>query len=169
MWRWAWLSVGLAASVYAQSSVGHHNGVYLYAAARGDHDRIVQAIESATADLNFMQRGIARKRLEASTEPFARFQVHFVGERVLLRMAHHEYDLPLSGRASRMEGLTGSVVSVSATLHGEDLRQVFRGDKGSRYLDYQFHADGSVTLQTTIESEYLPQHIVYALHYRRSD
>lgn len=161
--------LGLAAGVQAQSSIGHHDGVYVYAPAHADSAHITQAIEEATADMNFMQRGIARKRLESSTHPFDRFQVSFVGERVLLRINHHEYDLPLNGHSAKMTGLTGEKVNVSATLHGEDLRQVFQGAKGARYLDYRFGTDGSVLLHTSIESEYLPHHIEYSLRYRRAN
>ncbi|MEM9728521.1 MAG: hypothetical protein AAF997_08045 [Myxococcota bacterium] len=169
MRRWVWLVLGVGVGVYAQSSVGHHNGVYVYSPGRGDSAQITHAIESATADLSFMQRGIARKRLEDSTHPFDRFQVSFEGERVLLRINHHEYDLPLNGQAAKRVGLDGNEVLVSATLRGEDLQQVFRGDKGTRYLDYRFLSDGSVSLHTSIESKYLPHHIEYALTYRRAN
>ncbi|MEM7436248.1 MAG: hypothetical protein AAF436_13905 [Myxococcota bacterium] len=167
MRRWAWLVLGLSAGVAAQSSLGHYNGAYVYQPHAGDDAHIREAIESATADLNFVQRGIARKRLEASTRPFARFQVLFEGERVLLRIDQHEYDLPLDGHGAKLEGLSGDKVEVSATLRGEDLRQVFKGARGARYLDYRFHHDGSVSLHTSIESEYLPQHIAYSLTYHR--
>lgn len=168
--RWTWIAIlGLGAAVHAQSSIGHYGGVYVYSPTRADEAHIAKAIEAATEDMNFMQRGIARKRLQASTHPFARFQVSFEGERVLVRIDDREYDLPLNGQASKLVGLNGNKAMVSATLHGEDLRQVFQGDRGTRYLEYRFHDDGSVSLHTNIESEYLAHHIVYSLTYRRAN
>lgn len=56
----------------------------------------------------------------------------------------------------------------SAHIQGHDLHQTLEGDRGTRYLQFQFHADGSVSIRTRIESEYLPGRISYTLTYRRA-
>lgn len=158
----------IAAGVQAQASLASYNGAYLYVETDGDRGRIDQAIDAATADLGILQRSVARRRLRASTRPFPRFQVVFEDERVLLRLKDREFDLPVDGHAIRAKGLGGDLVKASANIQGHDLHQTLEGDRGTRYLQFQFHADGSVSIHTRIESEYLPGRISYTLTYRRA-
>jgi hypothetical protein len=158
----------IAAGAQAQASLAAYNGAYLYVKRTGDRGRIDEAIDAATADLGLVQRSIARKRLRESTQPFPRFQVVFEDECVLLRLTDREFDLPGDGHAINTKGLGGDPVKASAHIHGHDLNQTLEGDRGTRYLEFQFHDDGSVSIRTRIESEYLPQQISYTLTYRRA-
>lgn len=54
----------LAAGVSAQDPMEVFNGVYLYSPSPGDTAHIKASIEQATANLGFVQRSIARGRLE---------------------------------------------------------------------------------------------------------
>ena len=87
---------------------------------------------------------------------------------MLLRLKDREFDLPVDGHAIRAKGLGGDLVKASANIQGHDLHQTLEGDRGTRYLQFQFHADGSVSIHTRIESEYLPGRISYTLTYRRA-
>lgn len=115
-----------------------------------------------------VQRSVARKRLRKSTQPFPRFQVFFEDERVPLRLKDREFDLPVNEHAIHAKGLGGDPVRASAHIERHDLHQTFEGDRGTRYLEFQFRGDGSVSIRTRIESEYLPRRISYTLAYRRA-
>ena len=158
----------MAATAQAQASLSAYNGAYLYVKSGSDQTRIEKSIDAATADLGFVQRNVARKRLGASTVPFPRFQVHFEGEHVLLRIGNREFSLPLNGSVHTAKGLTGDPVQVSATVTGHDLHQTFEGKQGTRYLEFVFHDDGTVSVHTRIESEHLPGRIDYVVTYRRA-
>jgi len=159
-----WITVG----AHAQASLSHHNGTYVYAEGRKDEARIERAIDDATADMGFVQRNIARRRLEDSNRPFERFQVYFEGETVLLRSGGHDYELDVGAPPIEAEGLTGNPAKVRANIVGHDLHQTFRAEKGTRILEFVFHEDGLVTLKTRIESKHLPAPVAYSLDYRRA-
>ena len=158
----------LAAGARAQASLSEYNGVYLYVPDKADRARIDDAIDNATEDLGMVQRSVARKRLRQSTQPLPRFQVYFEGDHVLLRLGEREFDLIVDGPSVRTRGLAGGSVRAAARIEGHDLIQSLQGDRGTRYLEYLFQQDGSVSLRTRIESKYLPHHVSFTVWYRRS-
>ena len=158
----------IATGVQAQASLSEYNGVYLYVRGNADRTRIDEAIDNATRDLGMVPRSVARKRLRESTQPLPRFQVYFESDHVLLRFGEREFDLVVDGPPVRMRGLSGDSVRASAHIEGHDLVQTLQGDRGTRYLEYLFHQDGSVSLRTRIESKHLPHHVSFTLRYQRS-
>jgi hypothetical protein len=162
----AWVALAITAG--AQEHRAGLTGVYLYSPQSADRLKIDQAIDDAVSGLGMLKRAIARSRLQQSTKPFSRFQVHFESERVLLRLYQHEFELPLNGHAVPAKGLDGKTVKASARVGPKVLYQTLEGTQGSRYHEFRFREDGSVSVWTRIESEHLPNRVSYNLEYHRA-
>ncbi|MBW2159581.1 MAG: hypothetical protein JRH14_06390 [Deltaproteobacteria bacterium] len=162
----AWL--GLAITAGAQEHRVGLTGLYLYSPRSADRLKIERAIDDAVSELGMLKRGIARNRLQQSTKPIPRFQVLFESERVLLCLYHHEFELPLDGRAVAAKGLDGHAVKASVHMGTNVLYQTLEGTQGSRYHEFRVREDGSVSVWTRIESEHLPMRVSYRLNYHRA-
>jgi hypothetical protein len=162
----AWVALAIGAG--AQEYRAEFTGVYLYSPQSADRLKIDRAIDDAVSGLGMLRRAIARSRLQQSTKPLPRFQVHFESDRVLLRLHQHEFDLPLNGRAVPAKGLDGNAVKASARVGTKVLYQTLQGTQGSRYHEFRFREDGSVSVWTRIESEHLPNRVSYNLAYHRA-
>ena len=161
-------SVALASAAGAQQHLAGLAGVYLYSPHSADRLKIDRAIDDAVSELGMLKRGIARNRLRQSTKPILRFQIHFESERVLLRLYQHEFELPLDGRAVPAKGLDGNAVKASVHMGAGVLYQTLEGAQGTRYHEFHFREDGTVSVWTRIESEHLPARISYSLEYHRT-
>jgi hypothetical protein len=161
-------SVALATPAGAQEHLVGFTGVYLYSPKSADRLTIERAIDDAVSGLGMLKRAIARNRLQQSTKPIPRFQVHFEPERVLLRLYQREFELPLNGRAVPARGLDGHMVKASVHMKINVLYQTLEGTRGTRYHEFRFREDGSVSVWTRIESEHLPNRVSYNLEYRRA-
>jgi hypothetical protein len=161
-------SLALAITAGAQEYLVRQNGVYLYNPQPADRSGIERAIDDAVSEMSILTRGIARKRLHQSTEPIHRFQVHVEPNLVLLRLYKQEFALPLDGRAVLARGLDGNQVKASMHIRGDTLYQKLEGSQGTRYHEFHFREDGSVSVWTRIESEHLPMRVSYNLQYHRT-
>ena len=162
----AWVALALCAG--AQEHRVGITGVYLYSPQSADRLKIERAIDNAVSGLGMLKRAIARHRLQQSTKPIPRFQVNVESERVLLRLDRHEFELPLAGRAVVAKGLDGNAVKASVHMSANILYQTLEGTQGTRYHEFRFREDGSVSVWTRIESEHLPNRVSYNLEYRRA-
>ena len=162
------VSVALAMTASAQELLVRRNGVYLYSPRPADRSKIERAIDNAVSEMGMLKRSVARSRLRQSTEPIPRFQVHFEPERVLVRLYQHEFVLPLDGRAVPAKGLDGHEVKASVHMSASVLYQTLEGAQGTRYNEFRFREDGSVSVWTRIESEHLPRRVSYNLEYHRA-
>lgn len=167
--RWVVLCLLLAVGAEAQGSLDAYNGAYLYSELKGDDERIERSIDEAIGEMGLVKRAIARKRLEDATRAFPRVELYFEGEEVLLRYSEKEFELPLDGRTVDATGLNGEAVDTSAYIRGHDLHQAIHGDRGSRYMEFRFHADETMSVVNRIESEHLPGQVKYTLTYRRAN
>jgi hypothetical protein len=166
MCRWVLLGSLAAAAAHAQASLSAYNGVYLYVESTDERERIQRSIEKATEDMGLLRRGIARNRLEEATRPFPRLEMFFDDENVLLRYSQREFELPLDGTSVEATGLMGDPVEASAYLRAHDLHQTLEGDRGTRYIEFRFNDDDTVSMVNRIESEHLPSQVKYTLTYR---
>ena len=134
-----------------------------------ESDSIDRAIERGVADLGFVIRPVARRRLRSTTQPY---------RRIRLDLAHGdvatEYDgrepirSPADGSVTRWQREDGEMLELATTLRDGVLVQTFTATDGSRENAFSPSTDGErLTLRVTIRSDRLPDPIVYRLVYRR--
>ncbi len=137
----------------------------------GAEAKVVAAITSGTASMNFIKRPIARSRLKKTNLP----------PYGTVRIAHTptEVSIDMDGRAPILtpaDGKTikwkrpedGEILDVNTVWEGSALKETFVAGDGSRENLFTPSADGqTMTMQVTIRSPQLKQPIVYRIDYRR--
>lgn len=161
-------AITLAVPAAAQEVAAPFVGSWTYVAQSGDV--IGDAIERGTADMNFVTRPIARRRLRATNSPYATMEIRVGGGSVTTLLEGRDVTSPADGRAIAWTREDGEVMQVATSLRDDGtLVQTFTAQDGSRENVYSVSPDGRrLTLQVTIRSERLPSPITYRLLYDRA-
>lgn len=166
-------AIGLAAVVLfagtasAQQAAPAFVGAWSYAPEQGSV--IERAIDRGTAEMNFVTKPIARRRLRATNTAYATVDVRLADGAITTVLAGRAIASPADGRAVPYTREDGEVMRVATVLREGTLVQTFTAEDGSRENVYSASPDGRrLTLQVTIRSGRLPQPIVYRLAYDRS-
>ena len=129
---------------------------------------ITRAIESATDDMFFVTRGVARGRLEDKNQFTREVEFGFPPGRIRIGFDMSSYETPASGRSVQVETPDGETARLSQRLVNGRLLQVFRTDEGTRTNAFMVSPDGStLRYQVRVDSDQLPQPVRYRLFYRR--
>jgi hypothetical protein len=159
--------VVMGASAAAQEAQSPLVGAWTLASQQGDV--IAHAIERGTADMNFVTRPIARRRLRATNNAYATIEIRDEGGSITTVLEGRSITSPADGRAIRWTREDGEVLQVATTLRDGALVQTFAAEDGSRESTYTATPDGRrLTLQITIRSGRLPAPIVYRIAYDRA-
>jgi hypothetical protein len=136
-------------------------------ANRDAEARIDRAVSEVTNQMNFLTRGIANGRIDEAVNPDERVSIEADG-------ASHIVFAIGRGRPVRLEIGGPSVASTSADGRAQRVRAVVRGgrlsiheqvDGGTRVLTFRRRGD-TLWMTTRIQSDRLPDEIVYGLDYR---
>ena len=142
-------------------------GAWTLAPEQGDV--IADAIERGTADMNFVTRPIARRRLRATNNAYATIEIRHEGGSITTVLDGRTITSPADGRSIRWTREDGEVLQVATSLRERTLTQTFTAEDGSRESVYTLSPDGRrLTLQVTIRSGRLPAPITYRLAYDRA-
>ncbi len=129
--------------------------------------RRTKSIEDATADLNFIVRGIAQGRLEKRSTASDELHIQVARGQLSIRAKGKHWELPLNGKPQRVangdeEGTVGATVDRGKAVI------IANGENGRRTTTFTPSDDGKTLLWTvTIVSERLSKPIEASVTYRR--
>lgn len=151
----------------AQPAADPYVGTYRFAPERSAD--VEQAIERGTEDLNFLIRGIARRRLRGTTQPYRTIRIQRSdGEIATIYDGREPIRSPADGRAVTWRREDGEVLQLSTRERDGALVQTFVAEDGTRENAFRVSDDGStLTLTVTVRSDRLPEPIVFDLVYGR--
>jgi hypothetical protein len=144
------------------------NGAYIATAKKKQRQEIASAIETATADMNFIIRPFVRKKLK---------ELNRVIDRLDIQTKNHKLSVTFDEKVEVTSPLDGSEITwtdkkngerhkVSSKFNGKRIVQAFDGPNGTRINAFALSDNGQqLTMLVTISSDRLPKDIVYNLHY----
>jgi hypothetical protein len=158
-----------AHEVEAATAQAEFETTYRYAGGDKGRAAVEAAIEAATAEMNPLIRGIARKRLIEANKIIASLSFSLGGDPLVATYVDGRViEAPRSGDPIRWVDQFGEKIKVSHHLDGDGLIQKMSGSKGKRRNVYRFSdEDKSMTLSVTIESGVLPEPVRYKVRYER--
>jgi len=156
--------------VQAPDVKAEFQGKFVYAGGQKQRDKLVEAIEAATDDMNFVTRPIARSRLKDTNIVFQSLVVAFTADTVSVkRDSQTPIATPISGAKGTWTSPDDETYTVTQTLKDRKIVQTFVAGDGRKVATYTLSKDGkSLTLSISVSSPKLPQKVTYALSYRKS-
>ncbi len=137
----------------------------------GANEKVVAAITSGTASMNFIKRPIARSRLKKTNlPPYGTVRISHTPTEVSVDMDGRAPILtPADGKTIKWKRPEdGEMLDVNTVWENGALKETFVAGDGSRENLFAISPDGQImTMQVTIRSPQLKQPIVYKLDYRR--
>lgn len=145
-------------------------GEYRYVGGETERQALLAAIESVVAEMNFLARPIARRRLRESNLPSAELRVVVTTDAItLVRPGRPLVTAPRDGSTIVWEGPGGDEFRVQHRLVGDDrLVQEFVGDGNRSENVFSLDPTGvKLTVQTTITADRLPSALRFRTTYLR--
>lgn len=139
-------------------------GDYEFAGGDAEREQRKDAIDDAIADMNMLVRGVARKRLLASTAIPDRLEVSAKGTSVTVSFDDRLYTAALGAPPVVVTGTNGDDLDLTHRLDGKRLMQEFVGPKGGRINALRKSGD-EIEVDIRVHSESLPGDVVYTLTY----
>ena len=135
--------------------------------AEGEIDRSIARVVDR---MSFFIRGIAQSRIDESVNPDRVVRIQPERERVRVALdSWGPVELSLDGRQRWARSTDGQPIRVRAALSGEHLTLVQAANEGSRVSYFSGSPDGNAMRMTVrIQSDRLPEDIIYRLDYRRA-
>jgi hypothetical protein len=133
-------------------------------------DDVAAAIRATTADMNFIERPIARSRLRKVSAPYQRLRImQSATETVMIFDDESPVHMPADGSAAGWRH-RGELMQVSGGWQGERLVQNFQAEDGKRVNTYVRADDGNqLRLEVVLTSPRMRKPMKYSLVYRRAD
>jgi hypothetical protein len=131
-------------------------------------DDINKAINDATAEMNFIARPIARKRLRSTNPPTTVVTIETIGDSVevtsdgRISLRAKPDGIPMKWAAFKNENL-----QVTTTFENGVLTNVFAAGDGSRTNRYVLRDNDLLEMRVTISSPRLEKPVEYTRVYRR--
>jgi hypothetical protein len=144
-------------------------GRYQYVGGVAETDALSAAVETVVQKMNFLFRGIARKRLKRSNQPSSELTLLLSDAAItVVRPGQPTVAAPANGRPVTVR-LDGDAFEVTHGFDGSRLYQTFKGPKSFSRNDLVLSPDGlTLTVFTRIESRHLPIPVLFHLTYRRA-
>jgi hypothetical protein len=145
-------------------------GTYSYAGGDKQRQQLIDAVEDVIADMNFIARPIARKRLLESNMPSAELQLVVTDDEIVVaRPGRPTVSAPRDGSTIVWESPDGDKFEVRHRLVSEtELVQEFVGDGNRSENVFKLDESGSrVHVSTTIAADRLPKTLRFRMTYRR--
>ncbi len=145
-------------------------GHYRYVGGAVQRKALDDAIEVVVADMNFIARPIARKRLRESNQPSAALELRVTDDEITVeRPGQPTVSAPRDGSTINWEDPNGDEFKVQHRIVGDhEIRQHFVGEQSVSDNAFVLAADGErVTVTTTIKADRLPKTLSFTMSYRR--
>jgi hypothetical protein len=164
-------SIGCVLEISAAEGRGIEvlSGRWVYAGDDAEGQRRLDAIEATVRQMSWVARGMARKRIRASTPIHEWYEFRFEDRTVTIVEAGGDaFSTPGGGRAFEVPRSQGGPATLTRTWDDGALRSHWRQKKGEGTELYRVSEDG-MTMKVTviIASKRLPSDVVYELTYRR--
>jgi hypothetical protein len=131
---------------------------------------IQQAIDAATADMNFLTRPIARSRLKKTNTLAHRITITRQAGTISVRFDERKpAEMPADGSVVKWTGEDGEQFDVFARTENGRLVQTFQAPDGQRVNSFSAEDAQRLTLQVQVTSPRLPKPLTYTVRYRRAD
>ena len=131
-------------------------------------DDINIAINTATADMNFIARPIARKRLRSTNPPTRIVTIEEFGDSVQVTSDHLiSVRSKPDGIPMKWSAFKGEPLNVTTVFENGILSNTFSAGDGARTNRYALREDGTLEMLVTINSPRLRRPVEYKRVYRR--
>lgn len=132
-------------------------------------DDVAAAIESTVADMNFIKRPIARKKLIRLNPVYKKVIIAVADSGVTVKFDERDViPMPPGGKPGPWTREDGDKFMVAAQLSKDQMIQTFKNDEGDRTNVFKLSADGkTLTMSATIRSPQLPKPLTYAISFGR--
>jgi hypothetical protein len=157
----------LEAQPLAKDAADRFVGNYHFAG--GDRERAARdaAIDDVVEDMNFLVRGIARKRLKESNRIPERVSISRKDSKLTIRLDDRTYTAPINGGAVDVVGITGAEMKLRHRVISGRIEQIFEGKDGGRMNQLELDGEGRLTIHVRVFSDRLPKDLRYKLTYGR--
>lgn len=137
----------------------------------GESDRIEEAIDRAVSHMNFLIRGIARRRLRGANEPIDRIEIRYPGDSVWISLRAGDPPIvsPRDGSFAEYRRADGELLKVRTELSTGVVEQYFASDDGDKRMVYRTRPDGLLALEVEVLSERLKEPFTYTWIFRPVD
>jgi hypothetical protein len=131
-------------------------------------DDINVAINTATADMNFIARPIARKRLRSTNPPTRIVTIEEFGDTVQVTSDHQiSVRSKPDGVPMKWSAFKGELLDVTTVIENGILCNTFSAGDGARINRYTLREDGMLEMSVTVSSPRLRRPLEYKRVYRR--
>ncbi len=132
-------------------------------------DDIHAAIETCIADMFFVKRPIARRRLANVNPAYQKIALSITPQQVSVKLDdRNPIVMPGNGSEVWWTREDGEKFQVAAHVAGSQLTQTFRNEDGERTNVFQMSPDGrTLTLSVTVKSPQLPRPLTYTITFGR--
>ena len=165
----AWMPVdGRARSV--EPVLDRLQGVYRFVGGDEEVVEVERAIDEAVDEMNFLIRGIARRRLKEPNLPTEELRISVeAGAITVARTGQPSVTAPATGdKVTWRNPRNGNELQVAHRVNGGGaLRQILVGDRGVSTNVFRLSKDGRLVVETTIEADKLPSTIRFSTTYAR--
>ena len=140
-----------------------------YRFAGGDRERAARdaAIDGVVEEMNFLVRGVARKRLKESNRIAERVSISRKESQLTIRFDDRAYTAPINGGAVAVVGITGAELKLRHRVSNGRIEQIFEGEDGGRTNQLELDGEGRLTIRVRVFSDKLPKDLRYKLTYAR--
>jgi hypothetical protein len=141
----------------------------LYQFVPDESDKIEGRIDDAVAHMNFLIRGIAKRRLRGANEQIERIDIRYQGDSIWISLREDEpWVVSLrNGEFMPYTRADGEVVQVKSDIEPGVIDQYFDSDDGEKQMIYTLREDGKLELESIIYSEKLKEPFRYTWVYER--
>lgn len=142
-------------------------GQFAFDGGASERSQIAQSVDTATEEMNFVVRGIARDRLKKTNRAPETIELSRQGEQLTVVIDGRRYEGVLDAKPVTVTGITGDDVEMTYRIAGDQLLQTFRGEDGGRENAFRLVDSDTVVMDVRVFSPRLPADILYSLTYRR--
>jgi hypothetical protein len=163
--------LGALTSAFAHEARAQRTDIHgLYVLDPQAGDDVGKVIEGVVADMNFIKKPLARKRLTSTNQPPQRIEISATASEVSVTTDGQDViRTPGDGRAVEWTRKDGETFTISTVRDARVITRTFRADDGQRVNTYTFSPDGAtLTMIVVVTSPQLPDPLAYKLVYRRS-
>jgi len=130
-------------------------------------DDVAAAIDSTVADMNFIKRPIARKKLTRLNPVYKKVVIAISDRGVFVKFDERDLiPMPPGGQPGPWTREDGDKFMVAAQVSKDQMIQTFKNDEGERTNLFKLSPDGkTLTMSATIKSPQLPKPLTYAISF----